>query len=136
MRLKARPGVAPLSPAVVAIVLGGWGAKPPAGEDDKAGIFSLAGGWGAAASPDDPVEEFDLFQQREAGIIRVWRRHEAFLRSEAKRLGIVPAFVHNGHLLFYAQWAMLPWQERAEAETAAALAEWDDDDDDHPEGAA
>jgi hypothetical protein len=35
---------------------------------------------------------FDLWQNREAGCARLWRQHERWLRAEAQRLGITPAW--------------------------------------------
>src|SRR5262245_56392560 len=95
-------GTPPLSPAVVAIVLSGWSAEPPKGESTSDGVFALGGNWGCA-SPGDDDGVFDLFQSNEVGVIRVWRRHQAFLLSEARRLGIQPKYAHKGQRLYFGQ---------------------------------
>src|SRR5688572_2541418 len=92
-RLSGTNPTAELTPAVIAIVLEGWCARPREGGDPKAGdgVLALAGGWGAAAPREDDGV-FDLRQSHDAGVLRVWRRNEAFLRAEAKRLGIAPSW--------------------------------------------
>jgi hypothetical protein len=76
-----------LSPAVIAVLLGGWSAKPVA----------------SGAPTDDDGLFFELFEANEAGIIRLWRRHEAFLRAEARRLGIEPAFPLEGRHVYFGE---------------------------------
>jgi hypothetical protein len=95
------PAVAPLSPDVVAILLAGWSAKPAGGIE----------------SEDDGL--FDLFSERDEGIARLFREHEAFLRSEASRLGIRPSWHLGGRELFFGEYVGLPWSERVAFEMAA-----------------
>lgn len=75
--LRKRPEPAPpvLSPGIVMVVLCGWAALP------------------VGSGHDDAV--FQLFMDREAGVVSLWRRHEVFLRSEAKRLNIRPTCGHK-----------------------------------------
>ena len=64
---RASLPAAPLTPEVAAIVLAGWGAKPPAdaGPSDKSAFWQLAGGWGIGdAQPDDL---FTVWSQHDAG---------------------------------------------------------------------
>jgi hypothetical protein len=106
MRPRTQP-TSELTPAVVAILLSGWSAKPAEGASPKDGVFALAGGWGVAAprEGEDDDGAFELFQQRDAGVIRLWRRHEAFLRAEAQRLGIRPSWRVGGRLVSLASTA-------------------------------
>lgn len=80
-RRELQNATPPLDPAEVAIVLGGWLARPRDG----------AGDTGAA---------LDLFQANVAGVVRLWRAHEPWLRNEARRLGIAPAFGSRGQWFF------------------------------------
>jgi len=94
MRLKNRNQEAPLSPAVVATVLGGWGTTSSLGDDD--GLF-------------------DLYMSRQTGVVALWAEHEAFLRAEARRLKITPDFeMPDGRVLFFAEFVSRPQAEQME----------------------
>jgi hypothetical protein len=94
MRPRAAPSTAAVSPGVVRVVLLGWGAAGPLDRDD-----------------DDRV--FELYQGRDAGIVRVWRAHEAFLRVEARRLGIVPAWTYGRRRYFFGEYLTRVQHDRA-----------------------
>jgi hypothetical protein len=67
---------------------------------DASIVKILLGGW-LAPGPADPrtPAEFELWMARGPGVARLWRRHEPFLRREAARLGIAPAW-DDGRLFF------------------------------------
>lgn len=105
----------PLGDSAAAIVLDGWGAHPPSGRCvDEAGLF-------------------ELFQQHEDGIGRLWREHERWLRDVAAAWHIAPGFVlADGRALFFGEFVGLPqavrsayWLART-LEAAEAIASDDD----------
>jgi hypothetical protein len=85
MKLKSQPAPPPLDAATVAILLAGWHAKPCDG------------------TPADTSAAFDLFTANTPGCAQLWRRHEDFLRGEARRLGMQPCFRLGGRVLFFAE---------------------------------
>jgi hypothetical protein len=122
-----RNGAAALSPAVVMILLDGWGAKL-VGEDDgrsDPAVFALAGDW----LDEDSEADAPVALSSERGVVKAWRTHEVFLRAEAKRLHISPGYeLPSGECLFYGELCCLPlaeqmayWAHRT-AEAAAAMA--------------
>jgi hypothetical protein len=73
---------------VAAILLGGFGTPPLDGVKHHGfgGMF------------------FQLYEDGDEGIARLWRDHEQYLRSEAMRYGIQPAWdTGDGTLLFYGE---------------------------------
>jgi hypothetical protein len=74
--------VAVLDSAVTAVLLAGWSARPPEGDDPATTAL------------------FELFLERDAGAARLWREHSEFLRMEAKRLKIAPEFGPRSRLFF------------------------------------
>lgn len=101
-----------LSAAVVAILLSGWQAMPAEGESPSKGVFALGGGWGAAAAQEGDAV-FDLMEGGDAGVVRLWQRHEAHLRAEARRLGITPSTWRvKGRAVFFGEYMMAPWQDQ------------------------
>ena len=87
MSPKSRHQVSPVSPATAAVLLGGWCAPPLDGLE-----HGFSGGF------------LDLYEAGGAGIVRLWRTHERFLRSEAARLGIEPEFEGDGgERLYFAE---------------------------------
>lgn len=95
MKLRSQQEAATLGARTVAVLLGGWSATPPHPVEGP---------------PDD--ELFDLFQQNTAGIVRLWREHEAFLRGEARRLGIAPEWTANGRPAFFGEHCAAPGAAR------------------------
>jgi hypothetical protein len=84
--MKLRPPPAPpLDAATVAILLGGWTAKPLDG------------------TPANTSAAFDLFQGGELLVLDLWHQHESFLRFEASRLNIEPTYRVGGRLLFFGE---------------------------------
>jgi len=73
----------PLTPTVTVVLLGGWAAEPAEGRPH---------GFGDGL--------FDLFQRRHEGLVALWREHEDFLRAEAVRRGIEPAWPSAGSFSF------------------------------------
>jgi hypothetical protein len=73
----AAAGPPDLSAETIAILLGGWGAEPPAAADD--GDRGFEHGFA------------DLYEQD--GPATLWRTHEAFLRATAVAWGWVPTFL-------------------------------------------
>jgi hypothetical protein len=65
----------PMSYDTAAILLGGWGAAPPAGVDRQFGF----GG--------QMLEAFEA-----GGVARLWREHERFLRATAARWDWAPPY--------------------------------------------
>jgi hypothetical protein len=98
---KSREDPPPLSPGVIAVLLGGWSAKS------------------ASLESDDAV--FDLFLRRNTGVAELWTAHKAFLLSEAQRLGIEPDFeMPDSRVLFFGEFLSRPpdeqtayWQRRS-----------------------
>ncbi len=79
-----------LSPEVIAILLGGWGATPPEPSIPNpgfaGGFYELASGHTSGAAAD------------------MWREHEEFLRDTARGWGWEPSIPGpGGRLLFYAE---------------------------------
>ena len=66
-------------------------------------VRTVLEGWSAGGPALHDPELFTLFQERTAGIIRVWREHEVFLRREAVRLGIQPAYGTTRHPQFFGE---------------------------------
>jgi hypothetical protein len=82
MKPRAPSGAPDLGAAVVAIVLGGWTVKVDAQADDGA---------------------FALFEAGTAGVVQLWTQHEGFLRAEARRLGIAPAWTLEGRDVYFGE---------------------------------
>jgi hypothetical protein len=77
MAVIRRPKKIPdLKAETIAILLGGWGAHPPA--DEPKGPHGFCGG------------QLALFTDGDSGIARTWRVHEQFLRATAARWGWTP----------------------------------------------
>jgi hypothetical protein len=71
---------------MAAILLSGFGAEPLDGTPDDADFFELL------ASGDE-------------GLVCMFQQHAPWLRSEAERYGIAPAWkTKDGRLLFYAEY--------------------------------
>lgn len=115
---RASLPAAPLTPEVAAIVLAGWGAKPPAdaGPSDKSAFWQLAGGWGIGdAQPDDL---FTVWSQHDVGIVRVWHRYRSWLEATAAQWGWMPDYRLKGRTdpVFFGEWCSAPWTERVQDE--------------------
>jgi hypothetical protein len=67
-------------------------------------VETLLGGWGAHHGVDD--ELFELYMARHDGIARLWTAHEAFLRAEAVRLGIKPAWRYRGRRYYFGEYVI------------------------------
>ena len=96
MKPRQRQIAPELPAAVVVAALSGFSATPlegPSTEADRDAIF-------------------ELFQSGEEGLSHLWRQHEAFLRAEARRLGIKPKDRARGRPMFFAEHAQAPWLER------------------------
>lgn len=111
---RSDSSAAELTPAVVYILLSGWGAKPPEGRDESEtdGLFALMGGWGFAAPRDDDAPLPVRMHRTDAPVARLWLRHEAFLRAEAQRLGILPSYRVKGGSVFFGESCLAPYTDR------------------------
>ena len=76
-----------LSPATVAVLLGGWCAEAP------------------EPSPHGFSHGFlELYDPHGPGFIRFWRGHEPWLREQARKWGWEPRFrLADGSVVFYAE---------------------------------
>jgi hypothetical protein len=61
---------------------------------DEGVILTLLSGWSASMTARSDADD-DLFFEGEAGCARLWRAHAPFLRFEARRRRIAPAFPNN-----------------------------------------
>ena len=87
-----QPAAAPLEPDVVAILLGGWLAEPPGGRERQAGF-----------TPGT----LDVFSGNLPRVAELWHQHEAFLRAEARRVGVAPEFILPGGAVgFFGEYAV------------------------------
>ena len=89
MAIRRRtPDTAPdLKPAVIAILLRGWGAEAPEPSEHGFGGGML-----------------ELFDSRGAGIIELWTAHADWLRQKAAAWGWLPEWEHDGQRLFYGEY--------------------------------
>ena len=84
MAIKRSVPTSPLSHKTSAVLLGGFGTRPPEGD-----------------TPGFSGEGFlELWTDGEEGIARQWRAHEAYLRELAVRWGIEPAWGRQGDRFF------------------------------------
>jgi hypothetical protein len=88
--------VDPLPAAVVAILLSGWSAKPPAG-----------------APPDDD-DVFELWSGGEAGCARLWQQNRSYLEAVARAWHWTPScHLRDGTACYFGAWCSVPFQLRA-----------------------
>lgn len=88
-RIRRASSVPDLSPATVAILLGGWGAEAP-----EPSPHGFGGGM------------LELYDPNCAGFIRFWRDHEPWLRAQAAAWGWLPEYEVDGQKLFYAEYVI------------------------------
>ena len=86
-RRRSTPA-APVSAATAGVLLSGWGAPPLGGAEQH----GFAGGF------------IELYEPGDAGIVRLWRQHETYLRQEAARFGIKPEYeTDDGQAVFFGE---------------------------------